>query len=847
MEGGGWMTERLQAIVGAKITEFRKKMAQVKAIAKTVPNKITTEVVAKNNKILRFFKSVKKHVSEIDGAFQDAKGRWRDAAGKFIKVDEKGFVIPVDADLAPFERAMKTANKRIKKFQDRMGQLANTIRTFGTVFQNAFGGGLVMIAPGAVPVLASAVGLLGSLGPMLATVGGSAFALATAFGFAGTAAVAFGAVAIPTIADLFDETKKLTKAQKKAKGEYKKFQKTWKGIVKDLEKPVLEAFSKSMQIANKTVKMARPLFDSAADAVNNLLNSLNQSLDSTPVKAFFDYMNKSAGPMLETLGKAFGNFMQGFMSMMVAFGPLAEETAQGFLNMSKGFAEWAAGLSESEKFQSFVKYIQENMPKIKSIFGDAIVGIVNTFAAFGPLASDMMTGLQDMMKRFKEWSETLGKNQQFQEFIGYIRDNAPKVIDLIGNLTEFIINLGIGFAPLGEKILDFVNNIIAWTNSMMDAHPIIGKIISVIVLLVGAFIAATPMILAFGNLFPGLGTKIIGAIGKILKFIGPALSKIGGFIIRLGTRFLATAGRIALSALIAMGPWGWVAAAVIALVALIVANWDKVKEWTIKTWSAISDFIANFCQNLMKWFVDLVLNLMEKWRALQTGTSSIMQSIGNTIQNIWNGIKTFFTGILTTLVSSATQKFSEIVTSISAKMDEALQTVTNIGNGILDFLGSIDLYDIGINMIQGLINGITYMAGSLVDAAKGVVDDAIEGAKNLLGIHSPSRVFMQIGKYTGEGLVIGMNKMSGLVSRASQSMAKAAMIEPLNTQLAFDTGLTSSDFGRIRHDIGADLSSYEMPQPIIIVKNEWDGEQVRTYVERGNARNSRITDGFGGK
>ncbi|KKI91269.1 hypothetical protein WQ54_15710 [Bacillus sp. SA1-12] len=74
-----------------------------------------------------------------------------------------------------------------------------------------------------------------------------------------------------------------------------------------------------------------------------------------------------------------------------------------------------------------------------------------------------------------------------------------------------------------------------------------------------------------------------------------------------------------------------------------------------------------------------------------------------------------------------------------------------------------------------------------------------------------------------------------------------SLLQSQRAQLAIDTGLTSSDFGRIRQDIGAEVSSFEMPEPVINVYNEWDGEKVVSYVERGNARKSRITDGFGGK
>ena len=55
-------------------------------------------------------------------------------------------------------------------------------------------------------------------------------------------------------------------------------------------------------------------------------------------------------------------------------------------------------------------------------------------------------------------------------------------------------------------------------------------------------------------------------------------------------------------------------------------------------------------------------------------------------------------------------------------------------------------------MIQGLIGGIKQMAANVAQAARDVVTNAINAAKSVLGISSPSRVFMEIGAHTGAGL-----------------------------------------------------------------------------------------------
>nr|WP_309101684.1 hypothetical protein [Fredinandcohnia onubensis] len=654
------MREKLEALVGAKISEFRRKMAEVKKTVRSIPNEVWINV-----------------------------------------------------------------RVNYKKAQQRLDNIADTIRTLQTVGGNMVLGSMLAMSPAIVPILAATVAGIAMLGPMMGVMAGSTFALATAFGFAGAAALAFGGAAIPTISKLFDENAKLTAQQKAARAEMEKVKSTWSDITKELEKPVLEAFSESMRIANKVLQMSKPLFESAAVAANNLLDSLNKSLDSAPIKAFFDYMNKSGGPMLETLGKAFGNFTQGFLSMMVAFGPLAENTAQGFLKMSQNFATWADGLKKSEKFQTFIAYVQENMPKVRAIFRDATAGLVYMFAAFGPLSADMMTGLQNMMSRFKEWARTLGENQQFQKFIGYIRENGPKVLTLIGNLTQFLVNLGIALAPMGSKILDLVNGFVSWLNTMMETHPWFGKMIGAIIILTGVFQALYPLITVAWTMFSGFGqlviklfpqlltvfnifktnlivgyrmmgssivtmgttlltfsknmklwsalmiaqvritaTRWITQIGRMiamntvfaLRFAADIAKMVAGWAL-LGVKALLHAAKVAAAWFIALGPVGWVIATIVGLVALIIANWSKVKSWTLNIWKQIVSFVAQ--------------------KAVE---------IASKVKNGLNMAVSFLTGLKSTFYNAGRGLIEQMIKGITGMVSKVTSAVSGIAQKVRNFL-----------------------------------------------------------------------------------------------------------------------------------------------------------------
>jgi phage-related protein len=789
------VNERLTAFVGAKISEFRKKMAIVNKTVRETATKVTKPVGANIREFQRKAAQVKKDIAKIP------------------------------------KKVVVTFTERSEKFQKTMNKIANFMQSFDTIARNTAGGLALMASPALVPVIAGLIGAIGALGPMIGVMGASTFALASAFGLAGIAAVAFGAAAIPSITKLFEENAKLTAQQRAARAEYDKFKSTWQGITKELEKPVLEAFGKSMQFATRVLELSRPLFQSVGTSVNRLLDSLNKSMSSPPVLFFFEYMNKTAGPMLETIGKSFGNFLQGFMNLMVAFGPLSASTAQGFLNMSKGFADWTAGLSGSEKFQAFIRYVNENMPKIRSIFRDAIAGIAYFFTAFGPLSSDMMTGLQGVMSRFKEWAANLQSNQAFQNFLGYIRDNAPKVIQLIGNLADFIVNMSVALAPIGSKILGIVNASLAWINSMMTTNPIIGQIIAGLIVFAGMLIFLVPNIVAFATLFSGAGTAIASAAkfawSAFLPFknnliIGLKLmgTNVGTFVTRMGTatvkvlanfakmtaqgavwvaKFVAQiavkiaqwallgakallhAARVAAAWFIALGPIGWVIATIIGLVVLIIANWDTVKAWTIKIWSAVSEWI-----------------------------STKAREIANKVR----------------------EKFTDVVNSVREKMNAAKAKVEEIGNKIKSFFDGIDLYESGKAIIQSAIDGLSAMKGKILKKV-----DNIVGAVRDFWPFSPAKTgpLSDIHKMDfGGPISTSIGKAKSVVSNSMSKLANVARTSftPPRAELAFDTSLNTSDFADIRGQMDTEVEDFELPEQERVIVIEMNSREVGRGVEK---------------
>lgn len=113
--------------------------------------------------------------------------------------------------------------------------------------------------------------------------------------------------------------------------------------------------------------------------------------------------------------------------------------------------------------------------------------------------------------------------------------------------------------------------------------------------------------------------------------------------------------------------------------------------------------------------------------------------------------------------------------------DGILRSIENLGEAALACIakltgvwdGSMDEWGhIGENIVTGLLNGITGMWDTLVSTVKGKVNGMVSTVKNLLGIHSPSKVFTEIGLNVTQGLVNGINTGAPAAQKAIQNIAQ---------------------------------------------------------------------------
>ena len=95
-------------------------------------------------------------------------------------------------------------------------------------------------------------------------------------------------------------------------------------------------------------------------------------------------------------------------------------------------------------------------------------------------------------------------------------------------------------------------------------------------------------------------------------------------------------------------------------------------------------------------------------------------------------------------------------------------------------------YNAGVNAAQGFLNGLNSKIDDIKEKAKEMAEASSNATKKGLKEQSPSRVFIGIGRYVGEGFVIGIESYKDKVAAASSDMAGMSIdtVNSLSKRLA---------------------------------------------------------------
>lgn len=168
---------------------------------------------------------------------------------------------------------------------------------------------------------------------------------------------------------------------------------------------------------------------------------------------------------------------------------------------------------------------------------------------------------------------------------------------------------------------------------------------------------------------------------------------------------------------------------------------------------------------IYKHWDEIKLKAQELWERIGQIFEGIKKSISNTVDEIidfvrknWVTITRLFydpIGAVLALLYNLNPQFRAWVDSAFATIKGALGNWREIGIGMID------------GILEGVANAATRLADSVVDAGR----NALDAAKDFLGIHSPSRLFRdQVGAQIGAGMALGISDSQKEVNAAIDAL-----------------------------------------------------------------------------
>lgn len=257
----------------------------------------------------------------------------------------------------------------------------------------------------------------------------------------------------------------------------------------------------------------------------------------------------------------------------------------------------------------------------------------------------------------------------------------------------------------------------------------------------------------------GLIEFITTAVVPFVQDHGPAIIQVLK-VLAIAFGGLAIIGTVITLIGLLFSPIGLVVAAIAFLSAAWINDWGGIQE---KTATAVA-----FIRSVIETALTAIRTFWEEHgEAIKAFTQNIWDAISALIEGVLTHIvligqafKALFTGdwealgeVLQEIWQNAWDTITEVLSNIWAAFRPILQS---LWESIRNWWNGIDWASLGHNIIQGIIDGVKAMAGSLSGVLGDIVNAAIANIKRLLGIASPSKVFAEIGGDMMAGLSRGI-------------------------------------------------------------------------------------------
>ena len=346
-------------------------------------------------------------------------------------------------------------------------------------------------------------------------------------------------------------------------------------------------------------------------------------------------------------------------------------------------------------------------------------------------------------------------------------------------LTGMIERVKEPLAEIGKIFLDIAEPVIAFAGHIAEVIDLVPGLDMVIAVFVGIMAILGPIITVVGNVvvaFSNLST----AFGLISSFVTSTLiPAITGLVTTFGLPIAIITAVIGAGALLIKN-WDTVKETALNLAKNISTSWDNLKNWTTEKWNSISQSISTSVTKLKTDTTNKVTELgnsiSQKWTNLKTSSVNLWNSISQSVVTTVNNLKTNAINKVTELGNSISQKWnslksstvnlwnnitSSVVTCANNLKSQAVSKVNELANNISQKWNSIK------SSATSTWNSIKSSVASVVSNLQSTISSKISAIKNTC-----SSVFSSIKNILVSPFQSAKNTINNIIGSISNSISK---------------------------------------------------------------------------
>ena len=583
-----------------------------------------------------------------------------------------------------------------------------------------------------------------------------------------------------------------------------------------------------------------PFMQGLADIITGLLNGALQALANMLV---------TLAPILVTLGQA-----------LAATAPFIEALGTAIATVASGIGEAVSMIVTA--VTPIVEIVGNVFVQLVQIVANAIVQIVQALAPFMPSINEIVQGVSQAIQAICNSFNTLISNiapilaqvtslvQQFGDSISQVLDATGGVIEDFGNAVSSVLDSVAGiFDSIGNAAVNAGKgfNLLADGIGKLVAMPL-GDLsgtllataggLSAIALAVGGLGNSGTQISALANGLTMIANNIqgINAAAQLLPQIiaqFQSLTNLSGPLTTASASLTAFASSVvsASASMMAAGV-GFTMLSVMAMQAVAglstLGNAGAIVSSAMATISSsttmASGATAAFASSVGTSFASVGSQASSMISRIQSSMSAMTSAFTAGVsraKTTLNQLGTAMTKMASKASTAGSATGRNYTNGLSSGLSGAVGVARSMTGSILSALRSASsgAYSIGYNIGAGLANGMAASLGRVTSVAAQLANAAAKATAAAAKVHSPSRVFADIGRFFGKGLAVGIDKTQGLVEKASEALvAIPAMVQGRMNDFAF-AGHT--------YFSGAVNQSFQVPeeQKVIIVQMDVNGRE----------------------